>query len=465
VTDANNHVTQYAYDAENNLTSITDANNHTTSFEYDTQQHLTRTTFPSTKFETYTYDNVGNLMTKTDRKNQTILYAYDTMNRLVSKTYPDSTGVTYSYDDANRLTQVQDPTGTYSFLFDNMGRLKQTTSAYSFVSGNPFTIVYGYDAASNRTGMTDPGNGSTSYVYDTLNRISNITDPNQHSFGFTYDVLGRRSQLTRPNGVNTNYGYDIMSNLLSVAHQNGVTTLDGATYTYDFGGNRTSKTNLLNSATSNFSYDNGYQLTGVTGTNPESYTYDPVGNRLSSQLAATYSYNSSNEVTAAGTDNFTYDANGNTTSAGTTTYTWDFVDRLTSATLQGTGGTVSFRYDPFGRRIQKSSSFGTTNYVYDGTNIIEEVDNVGNVLAKFAWAADRRTLVTTPIRSKSLLPIRRPWVDHFSDRLIGDSWSHVQLRLLREALCIHGHNRQSLPVHRPRTGHRDRKLLLQGALL
>jgi YD repeat-containing protein len=77
--------------------------------------------------------------------------------------------VTHTYDDASRLTQVQDATGTYSFLFDNMGRLKQTTTAYSFVIGNPFTIVYGYDAASNRTRMTDPSNGHITYTYNTLN--------------------------------------------------------------------------------------------------------------------------------------------------------------------------------------------------------------------------------------------------------------------------------------------------------
>jgi YD repeat-containing protein len=162
--------------------------------------------------------------------------------------------------------------------------------------------------------------------------------------------LGRRSQLTRPNGVNTNYGYDTISNLLSVAHQNGATTLDGATYTYDFGGNRTSKTNLLNRATSNFSYDNAYQLTSVTGTNPESYTYDPVGNRLSSQLAATYSYNSSNEVTAAGAVTYTYDDNGNTLTktdaTGTTTYNWDFENRLASVQLPSSS-TIAFKYDPF----------------------------------------------------------------------------------------------------------------------
>jgi hypothetical protein len=33
---------------------------------------------------------------------------------------------------------------------------------------------------------------------------------------------------------------------------------------------------------------------------------------------------------------------------------------------------VSFKYDPFGRRIYKSSSAGTSIYVYDKNNLIEE---------------------------------------------------------------------------------------------
>jgi len=110
-----------------------------------------------------------------------------------------------------------------------MGRLKQTTTAYSFVSGNPLTIVYGYDKVSNRSSMTDPNNGQTTYTYDTLNRLTNILDFNSNNFGFGYDALSRRTQLTRPNGVNTNYSYDSVSNLLSVLHQIGVPTLDGAT--------------------------------------------------------------------------------------------------------------------------------------------------------------------------------------------------------------------------------------------
>ena len=173
-----------------------------------------------------------------------------------------------------------------------------------------------------------------------------------------YDGLNRRTQLARPNGITTSYAYDPVSHLQSILHKLGVNTLDGATYAYDAVGNRTTKTNQLNSTVSNYGYDNIYQLTGVTqaATSTETYSFDPVGNRLSSLSVPTYTYNSSNEITAAGASTFTYDNNGNTLSksdgAGTTAYTWDFENRLTSVHLPNQT-TVTFKYDPFGRRIQK----------------------------------------------------------------------------------------------------------------
>jgi len=82
------------------------------------------------------------------------------------------------------------------------------------------------------------------------------------------------------------------------------------------------------------------------------------------------------------------DANGNTqtmvNSSGTTTYSWDYENRLTSVVLPGSGGTVSFKYDPFGRRIYKSSSSGTSVYTYDGDNLIEETNSSGGVVARYS---------------------------------------------------------------------------------
>jgi RHS repeat-associated protein len=84
----------------------------------------------------------------------------------------------------------------------------------------------------------------------------------------------------------------------------------------------------------------------------------------------------------------TDDNNGNTLTkvvgSNTTTYAWDFENRLSSVTLPGSGGTVTFKYDPFGRRIYKSSSSGTSIYAYDGINLVEETNSSGSVVARYS---------------------------------------------------------------------------------
>jgi len=192
-------------------------------------------------------------------------------------------------------------------------------------------------------------------------------------------------ELARSNGVNTNYTYDSVSHLLSVLHQAGSATPDGAAYTYDYAGNRTSKTNYLNGTTWNYGYDAIYQLLQVThgGSTKESFSYDAVGNRLSPLSVPSYSYNSSNELTATSNGSYTYDANGNTLSdAQGRSFTWDFENRLTQVVVPGTG-TVSFKYDPFGRRIYKNSPSFSGTFAYDGYNLIETMTSAGAILARY----------------------------------------------------------------------------------
>ncbi len=348
--------------------------------------------------ETYSPNSVPELLnSKTDRNGTQFNYYYDAQNRLMETLEAQGNGgnITYVYDAAGRMTQVQDnrpeSPGTYNFGYDNMSRLTGATTNYSFTSLGNLTVQYGYDAASNRTSMTDPQNLATAYTYDTLNRLSTLAFNGQTpAFGFGYDALSRRTSLTRPNGVDTTYAYDPISRLLSVLHKLGTTTLDGATYTYDAAGNRKTRTDKRLNTTLTYGYDNIYQLLSAKqgAATKETYTYDLVGNRLSSLGVSPYSYNSSNELTALPSGSYTYDNNGNTkTKPDGTQYTWDYENRLTQVVMPGTGGTVNFKYDPFGRRIQKAftqnGTTTTTNYVYDGRNLLEEIDQNGSALARY----------------------------------------------------------------------------------
>jgi RHS repeat-associated protein len=390
-TDSNANITNYAYDTESNLSSIQDANGNTTSYAYDAFGRLIEVTFPSASHEQYSYDAANNLTSKTDRNGNTILYIYDDLNRLTQRDYPDSTNVEYAYDLANELLQVADPTGAYTYTYDNMGRLVGSTARYSFLPSTTFSNSYTYDANSNRISMTDPQGGVTSYAYDTLNRLSSLAPPSAFgsgAFGFTYDGLSRRTQMTRPNGISTNYTYDTSSRLLSIRHQSGSVTIDGSVYTVDSVGNRLTNANQLSGVTSTYTFDPIYEVTQVTqSAEVESYSYDRVGNRTSSLTTASYTNNSSNELTATSSTNYIFDANGNTISKidsnGTTTYSWDFENRLASVTLPNSGGVVTFKYDPFGQRVYKASSSAVNIYVYDRRNLIEKTDANGSLAVRY----------------------------------------------------------------------------------
>ncbi len=124
------------------------------------------------------------------------------------------------------------------------------------------------------------------------------------------------------------------------------------------------------------------------------YEYDPNGNRKSYTRNALQplrtgvtgtSYDDANEMLSftpamGSSKNMTYDNNGNlltvTNNCGTTTYTWDVRNRLVG--ISGykpdcSALIASFSYDAIGRRISKTINGTTTQYLYDGLDIIQEL--------------------------------------------------------------------------------------------
>jgi RHS repeat-associated protein len=300
----------------------------------------------------------------------------------------------YTYDKAGRLTQVVDATGTYTFTYDDMDRLKTATVSYAFLTARPqYMVSYTYDKAGNRKTMTDPESGVATYTYDNGNRLTGLQDFQLQNYTLGYSAVNSRLSLTRPNSVATTYTYDNIQRLTGVTHKLGTTVLDGATYTFDAAGNRKTRTDQRLNTTLTYAYDNIYQLLSAKQgtTTKETYTYDRVGNRLSSLGVTPYVNNSSNELTSIPGTSYTYDNNGNmatkTDATGVTTYTWDYENRLVGVALPGAGGSVAYKYDPFGRRVQKAFTQGSTttptNYVYDGRKLLEEIDQNGNVLARY----------------------------------------------------------------------------------
>jgi RHS repeat-associated protein len=103
--------------------------------------------------------------------------------------------------------------------------------------------------------------------------------------------------------------------------------------------------------------------------------------------ASNINYNEANQMLifepeAQSAKNMTYDENGNlltlTNGCGTTDYTWDVRNRLSSISGFNTDCSAlsaSFKYDALGRRIEKTINGVTTQYLYDGLDIVQEIEN------------------------------------------------------------------------------------------
>jgi RHS repeat-associated protein len=194
--------------------------------------------------------------------------------------------------------------------------------------------------------MTVAGQTSVTYGYDNANRLTSITQGSA-TVSLTYDNANRRSTLTYPNGIVATYGYDNANQLTSLTYTLGMTTLGDLTYTYDAAGRRTS----------------------VGG----SWARTGIPSALTSAI-----YDAANRIATWSGTSFTYDLNGNLTSDGTTSYTWNARNQLTA--LSG-GSIASFQYDGTGRRRGKTVSSTTTNFFYDGPNLVQELTGGGTPTA------------------------------------------------------------------------------------
>jgi RHS repeat-associated protein len=83
-------------------------------------------------------------------------------------------------------------------------------------------------------------------------------------------------------------------------------------------------------------------------------------------------FNAANEMTAFNGTPQTYDPNGNLTNDGTNTYSWDARNHLTAI---GGPSSATFAYDPLGRRDLKTINGVPTQFLYDGLNPVQEIQN------------------------------------------------------------------------------------------
>jgi RHS repeat-associated protein len=381
ITDPLNRTTTRYLDGAGRLITQTNPLGQTTRTDYDALNEITKVTDPVSNTTTFAYDGNGNLLSVTDANSRSTTYAYDSMDRLSTRTDPLLSVEQYHYDAAGNLLQFTDRRGIITtYTYDSLNR--RTFAGFGTAVGTPNTydnsITYGYDAGNRPTSVIDSVSGKIIPQFDNLDRLISEQTP-QGTVSYTYDLAGRRTQMTVAGQSAVNYSYDNANRLIQIAQ--GSSTVS---FAYD-GGNRRTSLSLPNGIVMSYTYDNASELTGISYTNGSTnlgsltYGYDLAGRRTSmgGSLAQTAlplpvneaEYNAGNQLTEWGTASLYYDSNGNMTSDGMNSYAWNSRNQLASMNFSAD----SFQYDAYGRRTSKTISSTTTNFLYDGVNIVQEL--------------------------------------------------------------------------------------------
>jgi YD repeat-containing protein len=362
---------------------------------YDANNRMTSETFTDGQSHGYAYDKVGNRLAMSDSTGITT-HAYTYRNELQSVKVPLNKTMTHTYDPAGRRTGMQDYDGG--------------------------AFVYGYDAASNQTHITNPLSQTTTHLYDFLNRVYQRQHANGAITNQYFDEAGNLTEINNvgPEGVPVStliYTFDCTNRKQTLQQMDGVFGPRGSSSSSSSSsssGSSSSSSGIPTNVTiTNWTYDLAYRLGSELRTSgnelswstmsvpdwanltvdewstllvsPTSfnitYDYDKAGNRKTmsdGSTITTYTYSPANRLTMANAGGaittYVNDLAGNRTQvqdpvAGITYYTWDAVGRMASA--EPPAGIVTMVYNADRQRMSKFSyDGGTTIFLVSATSLL-----------------------------------------------------------------------------------------------
>jgi RHS repeat-associated protein len=417
-------LTNYTYDPLDDLKSVIQGPLATRTFTYDSLARLSTAVNPEANWSpssgtyvatTYAYDGDGNVLTRVDARGVMTTYSYNVLDQITGKTYSDGTPtVTYNYNQtsangvsltnttgrmSSESTSGVNPTGAV-FSYDAMGRVVNNSQCTpQNCTASTYPLIYAYDLLGDVTYSTNGanangGNIGFSYSYNAgqrLTQLSSSLNDAQHPgimfSGAHYNASGSLISVLLGNGTSESRTYDSRSRLCSIQ--------DGSIYTLAIPGPSPCPSGSLNGyapdsdilATNDsvngdwtYGYDPFNRLSGANQNNGAvvyTYSYDRFGNRWIEQATAgsgaysNLSFDANNRTTP---DTSTlFDADGNVLNDGVHGYFYDAENRLIQvdgsagycATGSGTSATACYFYDSEGRRVRKSASSSTMDFLYD----------------------------------------------------------------------------------------------------
>ncbi|HZE57539.1 MAG TPA: RHS repeat-associated core domain-containing protein [Chthoniobacterales bacterium] len=368
-------------------------------FEFDALHRKTSARYPldannEQLSETWLYDEAGNLHQYTNRDGGIQLFApYDNRNRPTSFGWSGghhpTQGASFTFYDNGALKTASNDEADITFVYDAANhKTSETETIKSYGLNQSHTMTYEYDADGNRSRMVYPWGFDYRYSYTNRNQLANIrlawlADP---SIRYTYDFAGNRNSRTTYAGAYTTSEFNEINQLRSqISYFAGGRT---ARFDYGFDANNRIKYEQRDSGLADgFGFDVRNELTGfhqsgslnqdgtVSAPYNLSISYDANGNRILADEVLYQAYYTTaplNQYTSDHTGAIGYDYNANLTSRNGWNFTYDAQNRLVAMDNNGGNIHIHQHYDGLNRIVARDQNGDVTTNVWDNWDLLEE---------------------------------------------------------------------------------------------
>lgn len=207
-------------------TTIRDENGRRKRYTADVLSRLSKVeelNWDQTVYSTtnYTY-NVRDQITNINQAGQIRSFTYDGYGRALTRTTPEQGTITYSHYQNDLVQTMTDARGVVTTFLYN-ARHQVTNLNYSVPAGVAATsnVSFAYDAAGNRTSMTD-GMGTSTYAYNTISQMTSETRTltglgGSYTLTYGYNLRGQLNSITNPWGAQVGYAYDKVGRPASIS--------------------------------------------------------------------------------------------------------------------------------------------------------------------------------------------------------------------------------------------------------
>ena len=322
-------------------------------------------------------------------------FGYDGWGRLTNAAYADG-AVTFGYLSNGLPAWVANGAGVVSNTYDVANRL---VAVEQCAPGG--SLSCGYYPAGN-VAWVESVAGRVAYTNDEQERVASITGP-AGRFEYGYNGWnGLVEEVRYPNGMRARRQYDGMDRLTNLVYRDGAgMVVRGLGFGYDAAGMIATNTMAdgVGMETRLYGYDGLDRLEGETVLDATggvmraaSWTYDLAGNRLGRTedgSNTSYTYTQANRLTAWTGGSAAFDAAGCVTNiehadGRVLSLSWNGRYQLTAVATNG-GPAESCGYDALGRRVWTASAGVTNFFIYDGAQVVADVDAAGAVVRSYVW--------------------------------------------------------------------------------